>query len=143
MRTPKSNSKSWDIALWTAQIVLAAMFIMAGLPKTLTPIQELAATMPLAAEVPEALVRFIGISELLAAIGLVLPGVFRIKPQLISVAAAGLVVIMVLAILYHLAKGEIVPAGINVVLGLLAAFVAWGRFLKAPLSAGSRSTIQG
>lgn len=143
MRTTKSNLTSWGITLWTAQIVLAAMFIMAGLPKALTPIHELAATMPLAGEVPEAFVRFIGISELLAAIGLVLPGVFRIKPLLISLAAAGLVLIMVLAVLYHLAKGEVVPAGINVVLGLLAAFVAWGRYSKAPIPAARRYTIQG
>ena len=143
MTTTKSNSKSWGIALWAAQIVLAAMFFMAGLPKATTPIQDLAATMPLAVEAPEVLVRFIGISELLAAFGLVLPGMLRIKPVLIPLAAAGLLVIMVLAIIYHLAKGEVVPAGINVGLALLAAFVAWGRFSKAPIPAASRSAVHG
>lgn len=142
MKTIKSNSKGWNIALWAAQIALAAMFIIAGWPKVTTPIQELATTMPLAVEAPEALVRFIGISEWLAAMGLILPGILRIKPILISLAAAGLVVIMVLAIIYHLSKGEVGPSVFNLVLGLLAYFVAWGRYRKAPIDPVAPSVVQ-
>src|SRR5690606_30574691 len=142
MKTTKSNSKGWNIALWTAQIALAAMFIIAGWPKVTTPIQELATAMPLAVEAPEALVRFIGISEWLAAIGLILPGVLRIKPILISLAAAGLVVIMLLAIIYHLSKGEVGPSVFNLVLGVLAYFVAWGRYRKAPIDPAGDSAVR-
>src|SRR5690554_2349376 len=104
MKTTKTRSKRWSIALWISQVILAAMFIMAGLPKATTPLQELSVSMPLVMEAPEALVRFIGISEVLAGIGLILPGVLKIKPILIPWAAVGLVVVMVLAIIYHLAK---------------------------------------
>lgn len=138
----KSNSTRWGIALWSSQIILAGMFVVAGLPKAVTPIQELAATMPLAVEVPEALVRFIGISELLAAVGLILPGLLRVKPMLIPLAAAGLVVIMVLAIIYHLSKGEIGASVFNLALGLLAYFVAWGRYRKAPIDPAGYSAVR-
>src|SRR5690554_2581296 len=141
-RTAKSISKGWTIALWTSQIILAALFIIAGLPKATAPLQELAATMPLAVETPEALIRFIGISEILAGIGLILPGVLKIKPILIPFAALGLLVIMVLAIIYHLSKGEVAPAAINLGLGLLASFVAWGRYRKSPIHPEGRSTVQ-
>lgn len=142
MKTVKSNSKGWAIALWISQVILAAMFIMAGLPKVTTPIQELANTLPLAVEMPEALVRFIGISEVLAGIGLILPGILKIKPILIPYAALGLVVIMILAIIYHLSKGEVAPAAFNLALGLLASFVAWGRYWKAPIYPEGKSTLR-
>ncbi|HLW19071.1 MAG TPA: DoxX family protein [Cyclobacteriaceae bacterium] len=142
MERVKSNSKGWTIALWISQVILAAMFIMAGLPKATTPLQELAATMPMAIEYPEALIRFIGISEVLAGIGLVVPGVLKIKTILIPLAALGLAVIMVLAIIFHLSRGEVAPSVLNLVLGLLASFVAWGRYWKAPIHPESKSTHQ-
>ncbi|MDO1448418.1 DoxX family protein [Rhodocytophaga aerolata] len=135
--TAKNTSKALNISLWIAQLILAAMFIMAGLPKITTPIQELAASN----EIPEALVRFIGIAELLGAAGLLLPGILNIKPVLTSYAALGLFTIMVLAFLYHISKGEYAGAGITVALGLLAAFVAWGRFIKAPASSKAISHV--
>jgi uncharacterized membrane protein YphA (DoxX/SURF4 family) len=124
----KNTSRTLNISLWIAQIILAAMFIMAGLPKITTPIQELTASHAL----PEALIRFIGIAEVLGAVGLLLPGILKVKPVLTSYAAFGLFTIMVLAFLYHISKGEFAALGITIGLGLLAAFVAWGRFIKAP-----------
>lgn len=129
----KNTSKRLNITLWIAQLILAAMFIMVGLWKTTTPIQALSASLPLAAEVPVAMVRFIGISELLGGIGLLLPGILRIKPILTPYAALGLATIMILAIFHHMMKGEWSAIGINLALGALAAFVAWGRFKKAPI----------
>jgi putative oxidoreductase len=77
-------------------------------------------------DVPRWLVRFIGTSELLGALGLILPAAMRIKPALTGFAALGLLTIMVLAALFHVSRGEFGMLPINSVLGALAAFVAWG-----------------
>lgn len=130
-----SSSKPLHHGLWAAQIVLAAMFGMAGAMKATTPIPELAATLPWAASVPEALVRFIGFAELAGAIGLVVPAALRIKPQLTALAAAGLALVMVLAGAFHLVRGEAAALPINLGLLALAAFVAWGRTTRASIRA--------
>jgi hypothetical protein len=130
---PHVAPKGWNIALWVVQILLALFFGMAGFMKTTQPIPELAEKMVWPGVVPAALVRFIGLSELAAALGLILPAVTRIKPVLTPLAGAGLAVIMVLAAIFHAARGEFGALPTNVVLGALAAFVAWGRFRKAPI----------
>lgn len=130
-----SNSKGWNIALWILQVILAAMFLMAGFTKVSTPIEELTTMMPWVADMPLAVVRFIGASEILGALGLLLPSLLRIKPVLTPVAATGLVTVMVLAALFHASRGEFSSIGFNVVLASLAAVVAWGRFKKAPVTA--------
>lgn len=129
-----TENKGLNIALWVAQGLLAAMFLMAGFMKTTTPIAELGATLPWVNDFPY-LVRFIGISELLGAIGLLLPSILRIQPKLTPLAAWGIVAIMVLASIFHGMKGEFPQIGINVVLGAIAGFVAWGRTTKVPISA--------
>lgn len=101
--------------------------------KATQPITQLSATLPWTGQVPEALVRFIGISEFLGAIGLVLPSLLRIKPHLTVWAAVGLAITMVLALIFHVFKGEVSVIGINIFLGLVAAFIAWGRSRKAPI----------
>lgn len=80
--------------------------------------------------VPAALVKFIGISELLGGLGLLLPSILRIKPSLTVTAAYGLVLVMILAALFHGYRGEFPAIGVNVVIIALAAFVAWGRSKK-------------
>ena len=127
------RSKVWHIGLWILQIVLAAMFLMVGFMKTATPIEELSKTVTIAAEMP-LLIRFIGISELAAGIGLLLPAALRIRPQLTVLAAAGLALVMVLAIIFHLMRGEYPAIGTNIALGTLAGLVAWGRLYKAPIA---------
>jgi uncharacterized membrane protein YphA (DoxX/SURF4 family) len=128
-------SKGLHIALWVVQVLLAVAFFMAGLMKLTTPYEALNAQMPWTTAFPEGMVRFIGLVEVLGAIGLVLPSATRIQPRLTPLAALGLVVVMVLASGLHLSRGEgaMVPA--NLVLGALAAFVAWGRSKKAPIAA--------
>jgi len=79
------------------------------------------------------LVRFIGLSELAAAIGLILPGALRILPGLTPLAATGLLAIMILAVPFHIQRGEANLLGVPIVLGALAAFVAWGRLRSAPI----------
>lgn len=134
MATPTTN-KGLNIALWAAQVVLAGMFLMAGAMKSTQPIETLAVAMPWAGQVPAALVRFIGISEALGALGLLLPSLLRIRPQLTPLAASGLVLVMLLAAAFHISKGEVSALGINFTLGLVAAFIAWGRWKKAPIAA--------
>ncbi len=130
---PASPSKALHIGLWVVQILLAVVFAGAGMVKATTPIAELTEKMGWPAMMPEAMVRFIAISELAAVVGLLLPSLTRIKPMLTPLASAGLVVVMVLAVPVHLDRGEFGGAVFNLVLGGLAAFVAWGRFKKAPI----------
>ena len=130
--TPERNSsKTLHITLWIVQVLLAAMFLMAGFMKLTQPIDTLSQSLPWAAQVPEALVRFIGLAELLGAVGLILPSLLRIKPQLTAWAAIGIVVIMLLATLFHIVRGETEVIGMNIFIALLAGYIAWGRFKKA------------
>jgi uncharacterized membrane protein YphA (DoxX/SURF4 family) len=122
------------IALWAAQLLLAGMFLMAGVMKISTPMADLAQQLAWTASTPEALVRFIGLAEIAGAIGLVLPALTRIKPILTAWAAVGLLTIMVLASAMHTVRGELGALPLNAVLGGLAALVAWGRFRWAPIA---------
>ena len=121
------------IGLWVAQALLALAFGMAGIMKTTQPIAELAQKMGWPGAIPPALVRFIGSAELLGAVGLVLPSATRIRPGLTPLAAAGLLLIMLLAMPFHVSRGELFALPINLTLGALAAFVAWGRWRAAPI----------
>ncbi|HEX6277859.1 MAG TPA: DoxX family protein [Polyangiaceae bacterium] len=131
---PHTAPKAWNIALWVVQVLLAVSFGMAGWMKATQPIAELAEKMVWPGAVPAALVRFIGVTELAAAIGLILPAATRIKPVLTPLAAIGLVVVMVFAAIFHVARGEFGALPINFVYGALAALVAWGRLRKAPIA---------
>ena len=135
MKNQQKPSKALHISLWVAQVLLAIMFLMAGFMKLAQPIEELSKSLPWTAQVPEALVRFIGLAELLGALGLILPSLLRIKPFLTPWAAAGIAVIMVLAAIFHISRGENAAIGMNLIMALLAAFVAWGRTKKAPIAA--------
>jgi uncharacterized membrane protein YphA (DoxX/SURF4 family) len=122
------------ILLWVAQILLACAFAMAGVMKSTQPVDALVqGGIAWAGQMPLAMVRFIGVSELLGAIGLILPAATKIKPFLTPLAALGLLTIMILAMGFHLSRGEIQATPINIVLGGLAAFIAWGRTKKAPI----------
>ncbi len=133
--TTATNSKALHIVLWIAQVILAGMFIMAGVMKSTAPIEQLLATLPWTNDLPEMVVRFIGVSELLAGLGLLLPSIFKIKPILTPYAAIGLVALMVCAVIYHTSKGEYPAILFNFVLGGVAAFIAWGRLKKVPIVA--------
>lgn len=116
--------------LWTVQGLLAGMFVMTGLMKLATPFDVLAAQMPL--PFPEWFVRFLGLAEFLGAFGLVLPSLLRIRPSLTPLAGSGLVIIMTGATAITLVVGGGPAALIPLVIGLLAAFVAYGRRRLAP-----------
>lgn len=129
------NTKRWNLVLWSLQILLSLAFLAAGLMKGTQPIAILSQNMPWTGQVPELLVRFIGLSEFLGGVGLLLPGLLRIKPVLTAVAGAGLATTMGLAVLFHLFRGEGPMAVPAVVLGLLSLLVAWGRTTRAPIAA--------
>jgi putative oxidoreductase len=126
-------SKALNIVLWILQGVLAVGFAASGLMKLTQPVAVLAhnPNMAWTAAVPLALLRFIGASEVAGALGLILPAVTKIRPVLTPIAASGLALVMVLAGAFHLSRGEAGALPVNVLLGGLAAFVAWGRFRGA------------
>jgi hypothetical protein len=105
--------------------------------KAFTPFADIVKAAPFAAEAGEAMIRFIGYSELAGAIGVILPAATRIMPKLTPLAAAGLLVIMILATAHHAARGEMNAVPVTLGIGTLAAFVAWGRWKKVPLRPGS------
>lgn len=126
-------SKSLHVALWVIQVLLAALFGMVGAMKASQPMSALIAQLHWPAAVPEPLVRFIGTSELLGALGLILPPLTRVKPWLTSLAGAGLVTVMTLAAVFHISRGEWMALPLPLVLAPVAGFVAWGRWKKAPI----------
>jgi len=121
-------------ALWVVQVLLALLFVFAGGMKLVLPLDQLAGPVPL----PGAFIRFIGVAELLGGLGLVLPAALRIRPGLTPLAAAGLVVIMIGAVVITLIGAQPGGAVISLVVGLLAAFVAYGRWRLAPIHSSSR-----
>lgn len=122
-----------NIALWIVQILLALAFALAGTVKTTQPIEKLATNMGWVKDFTAQAVRLIGALEILGAIGLILPAVTGIWPWLTPIAAIGLVLTMVGAMITHVRRGEFPGLGVNAVLLLLALFVAYGRFVVAPL----------
>ena len=117
-----------NTALWIAQGLLAAMYLMAGIIKTFQTAKA-KEQMPWAKERSDGFVHFVGASELLGALGLILPLVTGILPWLTPLAAIGLIIIQLLAIFTeHLPKKEYNVIPINVVLLALAAFVVFGRW---------------
>ena len=123
-----------NIALWVIQILLALAFGMAGIMKVTQPIDKLEARMGWVKSVGPRGVRLIGTLEILGAIGLILPAVTGILPWLTPVAAAGLALTMVGAMITHGRRGEYSNLGVNVVLLALALFVVYGRFVIVPIS---------
>lgn len=120
--------------LWIVQVLLALLFLFTGGIKLVLPLEMLTEQSPL----PGWFVRFLGVVEVLGAIGLILPGLLRVRPGLTPLAACGLVVIMVGATVITLAGvvpgGGLAPALIPLVVGLLSAVVAYGRWRLAPQS---------
>ena len=110
-------------ALWIVQGLLAALFLFAGGMKLITPVEVLSVMSPF----PGEFIRFIGICEVLGAVGLILPYALRIMPGLTALAAAGLVVIMIGATVSTLAIGGGLLALPTLLFGLLAGLVAYGR----------------
>lgn len=130
MSATKTTRRPLHYVLWTIQILLALLFIWGGAFKLVAPIEKLAGPVAL----PGLFLRFIGLAELLGGLGLILPAALRIKPILTPLAAAGLVIIMIGATVVTLMGGLGSMALFPLVTGLLAAFIAYGRWRLAPIS---------
>jgi hypothetical protein len=126
--------RALHVTLWIAQVLLFAFFLMAGFNHGLRPIAEAAKGSPWITDIPVPLARFIGLAELAGAVGVVLPAATRVKPWLTPLAAAGLAAIMALAVPFHVMRGEARVVAFNIVPMLLAIFVAWGRWKRAPIA---------
>ena len=118
--------------LWVIQVLLALLFVFAGGMKLVLPLEQLAGPVAL----PGWFIRFIGVAELLGGIGLVLPAMLRIRPGLTPLAAVGLVIIMIGAVAIS-ASIDVTSALIPLIVGLLAAFVAYGRARLVPIAPAS------
>ena len=132
---PGAPSKVLKVSLWIAQVLLAVLFGMAGTMKTFMSVPDLVANgINYAADLPLWLLRFIGIAELSGAIGVIVPALTRVKPQLTWMAAAGLATIQVLAMCFHTSRGEFLHVlPMNLILLTPALFVLWGRSRRAPI----------
>jgi putative oxidoreductase len=127
-------SKVLHVALWVAQAALGALFGIAGLLKLTQSIAQLSATLGWPASVAPWLVRGIGLCEVAGAVGVILPATTRYKTWLTPLAAGGLAVLMGLALGFHARRGEWLAVLLNVAIGVIAVFVAWGRTRAVPLA---------
>ncbi len=126
-----------NVALWIVQGLLAALFLFAGGAKLVMSADQMAGPVAL----PVWFLRFIGVAEVVGALGLVLPGLLRVRPVLTPLAAAGLVIIMIGATVVMWAGGMVAVALMNLVVALLAAFVAYGRSRLTPYRDSSRPSV--
>jgi uncharacterized membrane protein YphA (DoxX/SURF4 family) len=121
------------IALWVVQILLALGFLMAGSAKTFTPIEKLQKQMSWTKHTTMPIVRLVGIVELLGALGLILPAATKIAPILTPIAAVGLVLAMIGAIIIHVRLNEVKQISAPLILLLLSLFVVVGYFAIVPV----------
>ena len=124
-----------NIVLWIIQILLALLFLVAGVPKLIYSVDELMRQAPPnAIRFPDLFMKFIGVVEVLGALGLVLPGIFRRQQHLTPLAALGLLIVMIGAIVTTIMSGGgVAEASVPFVVGLLCAFLAYGRWKLRPL----------
>jgi len=123
-----------NMVLWVLQALLALAFFAHGCLLLFPPASMVA---QMNASLPRWFQLFIGVAEILAAVGLTLPGLTRIQPWLVSAAAAGLMIVMICATVFHLARGEMTSAITTVVLLAMATFVAYMRWRVAPIQSRS------
>lgn len=125
MKEELKTSKGLNIALWIAQGLLSVAFIWAGFMKLAKPEQL---PFPWIKDSPN-LVTLAGLIDLLGGVGIVLPMSLKIKPKLTIYAAYGIMLLMIIAIVFHVSRGEAKDIGFNVFVLLLAGFVSWKRKL--------------
>ena len=127
MTNTARKNNGLNIALWIVQVLLFAAFVISGFMILSSPITQLSSILPWVTSVPEMLVRFIGLAEFLGGLGLLLPSISKIQPQLTPIAAASLILMMLLAAIFHVTRGEAQMILPSLILGILCAFVVWGR----------------
>ena len=122
-----------NIALWIIQILLALMFLFAGGTKLVLSSEVLQSMgSPNQIMLPALLIKFIGLCEVLGGLGLILPGLLRKKPSLTPLAAAGLAIIMIGAVVITIAGDGVAAAIVPLIFLILCVFVAYGRSRLVP-----------
>ncbi|MCC6179737.1 MAG: DoxX family protein [Chloroflexi bacterium] len=125
--------------LWSLQVVLGLFFVLAsGLPKLIVPLLGMADDLPMPIPLPLWFLTFTGVCEVLGGLGLILPGIVRIRPGLMPLSATGLALVAVGGTVYQLAAGEPGNAVFAVVIALLCVFVGYGRWQIVPLRTVAR-----
>src|SRR6476619_4348911 len=120
-----------NIVLWILQILLALLFLFSGGVKFVMPVAEMTKQMKI--PLSGAFIHFIGVVEILGALGLVLPALLKIKPILTPLAAIGLTIIMIGAVAITIAGGDAAQSITPLIVGILCAFVAYGRLRLRPI----------
>jgi hypothetical protein len=128
-----TSTRKANITLWTIQGILAALFLFAGISKLVMPVEMMTKEIHL----PGLFLRSIGILETLGALGIILPGLLKKRPELTSLAAGGLGVIMIGAASLTLTTATPIGAVLPIIVGILAAIVAYGRIQVAPYRGSS------
>jgi len=131
--TAPAKGRALPVAPWGTQGLLAPFFVYAGVSKLFTPVEQLATMIPWTGEYG-ALVTIAGTADLAGGLGILLPLLTRIQPRLTVLAALGLIVLQVLAAVFHLSRGEFAVVSVNAVLIGLSAFVHWGRAKARPIA---------
>lgn len=116
-----------NIVLWIIQILLALLFLFAGIPKLIMLDELMKNASPNAVRLPDLFLKFIGVCEVLGALGLILPGLFRKRQELTVLAALGLLIIMIGAVVVGIMGEGIKVAIVPFIVALLCAFVAYER----------------
>jgi uncharacterized membrane protein YphA (DoxX/SURF4 family) len=129
-------SRAMNVALWILQALLAVVFLLHGWLMVAPPAEMVAM---INAQLGAGFRMFIGVAELLAVVGLILPSATRILPFMTSVAAAGLMIVMGSATIFHVARGESASAISAAVLFVLITIVAYARWKVAPIAARKRA----
>ena len=125
------SPKTLNRALWTAQILVALLFLFAGSMKFIMPADKMQQG---AVILPIAFIHFIGICECLGALGLILPGAFRVRTSLTPLAAAGLTIIMIGATVVTILGMSVAAAMLPAVVGVITSWIAYARTRVAPLA---------
>jgi hypothetical protein len=132
-------------ALWTTQVLWGIFFSLNGFGKICCIDQDLwnqsVRQVAWFAAIPRPLFIFIGVCEFLGGIGLILPALTGVKPRLTPLAGLGLTLVMCLAAVFHVVRGEFVLVPVNVILGAVAAFIAYGRGFVRPVAPASLSAV--
>jgi uncharacterized membrane protein YphA (DoxX/SURF4 family) len=135
-----------NVTLWIVQVLWGVFFSITGLGKVLcyepTLWNQAVREVPWFSAVPQSLFIFIGVCELLGGVGLILPAMTGVKPKLTPVAAFGLALVMILAAVFHVTRGEYNFLPINLVLGGVAAFIGYGRLFVRPITAAPIGTFR-
>ena len=131
--TSNRPSRTINISLWIAQVLIFGQFVFSGSLKLLLSIEKLTALIHWPADYPAWFTRMTGVFDLAGGIGVLLPALTRIRPRLTVAAACGCIALQACAIAFHMSRGEAARTPLNFVLVSLCIFIVWGRTKKVPI----------